>query len=68
MIGREVDLIMTFAKERAAGGFGIGVAVGAAVGFWSGNMGRWIFFGVLMGVLLALFFSVRKPSSTANRR
>jgi hypothetical protein len=57
---------MPFAKERAAGGFGIGVAVGAAVGFWSGNMGRWIVFGLLLGVLLALVFSVRR--STANRR
>jgi hypothetical protein len=59
---------MPFAKERAAGGFGIGLAVGAAVGFWSGNMGRWIVFGLLMGVLLALVFSMRRPSSTANRR
>lgn len=58
---------MPFAKERAVGGFGIGLAVGIAIGFWSANMGRWIFFGVLMGVLLALVFSMRRPSKHINR-
>jgi hypothetical protein len=53
---------MAFPKNRVVGGFGIGLAVGVAIGFWSGNIGRWIVFGSLMGILLAIVFSVRRTT------